>query len=264
MRRPKDNESYFFQDEAGDPNFYSADTGRCIVGEFGCSPILILGFIETQNPAVLRRAVLDLHAKVIADPILSQLLSAHKTRIAFHANSDAPEVRYLFYTLIRELEFKAQFIVVRKIEEVFRRRYKGNRNKFYDDLVTRLFQNVLHRFKHNEIIFAARGSRARRKPLEKAIWRAKGRFENKFNIDRDSTTFNIRSQRPSGEPCLSIIDYMNWAVYRAFVEGDNRYYDAIKSKVSFLQTRDSPEHSHAYSRKKPFDAKKAAPLRLGS
>src|SRR5208337_2372205 len=100
MKKPKEGESYFMVDEAGDPTFYNA-AGRCIVGEFGCSSILILGFIETQNPAPLRRAVLDLHAKVVGDPFLSNLPSARKTAVAFHANKDAPEVRYLFCDLIR-------------------------------------------------------------------------------------------------------------------------------------------------------------------
>lgn len=263
MKKPKDGESYFMVDEAGDPTFYNSE-GRCIVGEFGCSPILILGFIETQNPAPLRRAVLDLHAKVIADPFLSNLPSARKTAIAFHANKDAPEVRYLFCDLLRQLEFKAQLIVVQKIENVFRQRYGGKENKLYDDLVTRLFERVLHRFKYNEIIFAQRGSRPRTKPLEKAVWRAKGRFEKRCNVGRDETSFKILSQGLKGEPCLSIVDYINWAVYRAFVAGDDRYYHVLQPKISFLLTRDMPTLQHIYTRKKPFDTKRAAPLRLGS
>ena len=83
------------------------------------------------------------------------------------------EVRCLFYNLIKELDFKAQFIVARKIERVFRNSHKAKENHFYDNLITKLFQNVLHRFQHNHIYFATRGSRARQKPLKEAIWRAK-------------------------------------------------------------------------------------------
>jgi hypothetical protein len=263
VKSPKDGEAYFFGDESGDPTFYDR-YGKCIVGQFGCSPILILGFIETQDPSTLRRAILSLHAKVISDPILNRLPSARKTAIAFHAKDDPPEVRYLFYNLIREMEFKTQLIVARKIERVFRERHRGKENEFYDDLVTHLFETALHRFKHNEIVLATRGSRERRKPLEKAIWRAKGRFEKKHNVGRDVTTFKMRFHRLSGEPCLSIVDYMNWAVYRAFVNGDDRYYDSIKSKISVIVTRDMPEFKRVYSRKNPFDVREAAPLGLGS
>jgi hypothetical protein len=57
---------------------------------------------------------------------------------------------------------------------------------------------------------------------------------------------------------------MNWAVYRAFVAGDNRYYDLLSSKISLLVTRDLPELKHVYCRKRPFETKMAAPLGLGS
>ncbi len=142
---------------------------------------------------------------------------------------------------------------------MFRERYQGKENRFYDDLVTRLFENVLHRFGHNEIVFSARGSAKRRKPLEHAIWRAKGRFEKKCNLDRNSTTFSIRAQTPKGEPCLSVIDYIDWAVYRAFL-GEGRYYEFVKSKISFLRPRYREDLKDGpYSRKRPFDMKRAAP-----
>src|ERR1700730_12901090 len=107
MKKPKGGDSYFFTDESGDPTFYAKHTRRCIVGQFGCSPILILGFSETQDPAPLRKAVLNLHEKVIDDPFLSKLPSSRKTAFAFHAKDDAPEVRYLFASMITQLEFKA-------------------------------------------------------------------------------------------------------------------------------------------------------------
>jgi hypothetical protein len=262
VKSPKDAESYFFGDESGDPTFYDS-RGRCVVGRFGCSPILIVGFIETQEPRLLRKAVLDLHEKVRSDPFLNKLRSARKTAIAFHAKDDAPEVRYLFSSLMHQLTFKAQIVVARKDEQIFRENYRCKEKKFYDDLLTKLFERVLHRFKHNEIIFAARGSRARKKPLEKAIWRAKGRFEQRYNVSRDLTTFSIRPQRLSGEPCLSIADYMTWAVYRAIVNDDSRYYDLLSSKISFLETRFVPEMKHVYCRKNPLDVR-AVPPGLGS
>ena len=71
--------------------------GNCIVGQPGCSPIPVLGFIETQSPHVLRQAVLRLHKEVMADRYLNQFQSSRKTAVAFHAKDDGPVVRYLFY-----------------------------------------------------------------------------------------------------------------------------------------------------------------------
>ena len=44
----------------------------------------------------------------------------------------------------------------------------------------------------------------------------------------------MQAQVPQGEPCLSVIDYLNWAVYRAFTRGEMRYYRQIEAKVSLL------------------------------
>ena len=264
MKKPRDGENYLFVDESGDPTFY-ARGGKCIVGEFGCSKVLILFFIESQNPHPIRKAVLTLQEQVLEDPYLTQIASVkRKTAMAFHAKNDPPEVRHLFYKLIEGMDFKAQFIVARKIERVFRERYDCKEQKFYNDLVTQLMERVLHRYSHNEIIFSQRGSAQKRRLLEHAIWRARGRFEKHCGVDKDSTTFKVQAQTPRGDPCLSVIDYMNWAIFRAFL-GDARYYEFVRQKISFLQCRFLEELGDGpYSRKHPFDAKKAALLGLGS
>ena len=102
MQKPKLGQSYFFVDESGDPVFYEAG-GKFIAGVGGCSPILILGYIETQNPHAMRQAVLKLHGEVVADPYLKKFASMAKTERMFHAKDDGPVVRYLVYKLISTL-----------------------------------------------------------------------------------------------------------------------------------------------------------------
>jgi hypothetical protein len=255
-------DSYFFVDESGDSTFYDA-RGKFIVGEEGCSPILILGFIETQKPHEIRQAVLRAQRSIISDPYLLKVPSISKTGIALHAKDDVPEVRYIFYKEIKSLPFKAQFIVARKIERIFKNDHQSDETKFYDDLVARLFQNMLHRFEHNHIVFSTRGSRTRRQPLEEAIKKAKARFEQKHHVVH-SAMFDLEPQTPKGEPCLSVIDYMNWAVQRAYTKHELRYYDYIEDKVSLLcDIYDFNGGKKPYCRKNPFDIKKAAPLVLG-
>jgi hypothetical protein len=138
---------------------------------------------------------------IISDPYLKGIPSIAKTGVALHAKDDSGEVRYLFYKELKSLPFKAQFIVARKVESVFRSAHAGNQDQFYDDLVGRLFQNVLHRFEKNHIVFSARGSRKRRQPLEDAIKKARARFEDKYKVKADCTSFDIEPQSPQGEPC---------------------------------------------------------------
>ena len=44
-----------------------------------------------------------------------------KTRIAFHAKDDCPEVRYKVFTLLKDLPFSCNIVVARKTEHVFKK-----------------------------------------------------------------------------------------------------------------------------------------------
>lgn len=260
MKKPANGHNYFFVDESGDTTFYNRK-GELIVGQPGCSSILLLGFIETTDPHNLRRAVLDLQREIIADPYYEGVPSIAKTAIALHAKDDIPEIRQRVYKRLATLDFRAQFVVARKLERVYRANHKGKQHLFYDALIVRLFQNVLHRYERNHIVFAKRGSRDRQAPLEDAIEQAASRFEAQWGT-RVETETTVMAHRPRGEPCLSVIDYMNWAVYRAFTRGEMRFYNAVADKVSLLvDLYDFDKHpTNWYSKKNPFHISKITPL----
>ncbi|MCB9122577.1 MAG: DUF3800 domain-containing protein [Caldilineaceae bacterium] len=260
MKKPQDGTNWYFVDESGDPTFYD-HKGNLIVGNEGCSSILLLGFIETSDPKSLRKALLDLKQEILLDPYFSGVPSLARTAVAFHAKDDLPEIRYKVYQLLATLDFKAQFIVARKIEPVFRNSFQARESDFYDHLVSQLFKNALHRYEDNRLYFAKRGSRSRQAPLQQAIQRGVQEFEATWNT-KISTNINVQAQIPSDEPCLSIVDYMNWAVYRAFTRREMRYYRVVESKVSLLlDIYDRNRYPRNwYSRKNPFDIDKITPL----
>lgn len=194
--------------------------------------LLVVGFIETQEPTVIRKGVLDLQREICSDPYFQNVPSLAKTANAFHATDDTPEIRYLFYKRIMEFKFKAQFIVARKIEKVFRNDFNADENSFYDHLVGKAFRYVLHRYKNNHITFAVRGSRERQRPMSNAIISAKQSFTNEYG--QVDTKIDIQPQSPKGEPCLSVIDYMIWAIQRAYTKGEMRYYDYVADKVRYI------------------------------
>ena len=94
-----------------------------------------------------------------------------------------------------------------------------------------------------------------------AIRTGVNRFEERWKTKVD-TSILLEPQTPVGEPCLQIIDYLNWAVYRAFVRQEMRYYQFIESKVSLLidlyDTENYP--NNWYNQKNPFDINKTSPL----
>ena len=256
MKQPSPDHHWYFVDESGDPTFYDRK-GNLIVGQTGCSPILLLGFIETPNPQPIRRAILDLQRQIVADPYFQNFPSLQKTATAFHAKADRPEIRYLFFKLIATLDFKAQFVVARKIERVFRNSFQTNETLFYDHLMASLFKNVLHRYQHNHIYYARRGSRNRQIPLSHAI--RQGISQSKKKVQAQ---FELQAQIGGGEPCLSVVDYMNWAVYRAFTTGEMQYFNVVADKVTLLVDLYDQQNypNNWYNRRNPFDIKKKSPL----
>jgi len=123
----------FFVDESGDPVFYGKG-GQIIVGQEGCSRMLILGFVQTENPQPIREALAQLRQQVANDAYLATIPSVKKNLLHFHAKDDCPEVRMLVFKLLASLEFSVQTVVARKIEPMFRSRYQGNQDRFYEDL----------------------------------------------------------------------------------------------------------------------------------
>lgn len=260
MKKKVEKTTYFFVDESGDPTFYDRD-GKLIVGNEGISKILILGFIKTEDPKSIRHALIALQNQLSNDEYLQGIPSLEKSLVAFHAKDDCAEVKQAVYKTIVNLEFSAELIVARKIENIFKKMHHRKEAEFYDDLVAKLFQNKLHMSSLNEVYFAVRGSRLRQKPLKEAIGKAVAGFEKKWKIKINSK-INVYPQRPSGEPCLQVIDYINWVIQRAYVKGDMRFFKFIEEKISYLvdiyDTKKYPKNF--YSRKNKFDVSKISPL----
>jgi len=255
--------NYFFVDESGDTTFYDRN-GNWIVGsENGSSPILLMGFVRTTEPEFLRRKILQLKDEISNDAYLKDIPSIEKTKLSFHAKDDCPEVRYKMFNLLKDLPFKCNVVVARKTLKVFEK-YNGNTQDIYDSLITNLFKNILQLSNNNYIYIATRGSKKRQMPLEEAIHNALLYTESKLNHPIDSTQ-KVLPQTPSGEPCLQIVDYCNWAIQRAFLKNEMRYYNFLKEKFGLIvDLYDYKEGwKNFYSKRNPFDVNKISPLRLG-
>jgi len=261
VKKATDTTNYFYVDESGDPTFYDR-YGNFIVGNDGISKILILGFIKTNDPKLIRQRLLQLQEEIRNDKYLRGVPSLQKSLVAFHAKDDCPEVRERVFKMIVELDFSAEVFVARKIQNIFNITHHRNEGEFYDDLVTKLFQNKLHLAKNNEVYFAVRGTRVRQAPLEHALQMAVKLFETKWNTKVETTT-RVSPQSPSGEPCLQVIDYVNWAIQRAFVKHEDRFYKFIEDKASYLvDIYDTDKYPKNFYNKKSnrFDISKISPL----
>lgn len=263
MKKPEQKTANFFVDESGDPVFYGKG-GAVIVGTEGCSKVFIMGFVEAENPEVIRHALSDLRSEIEADAYFQGVKSLTKSLRSFHAKDDAPEIRMLVYKKLAELDFKAQVVVARKVEPMFRTRYKGSQYEFYNDLVARLFQNSMHKAMRNRITYARRGSKARRNAFLDAVHKGYSHFRKRWGHDI-RTHIDVIPQYPSEEPVLQVTDYVNWSVQRAYHANEMRYFEVVRDKVSLvLDVFDRERYkggANYYSREKnPFDITKVSSL----
>ncbi|EKD80056.1 MAG: hypothetical protein ACD_40C00213G0040 [uncultured bacterium] len=260
MKKSIQASRWYFVDESGDPIFYDAK-GDLILTKEGVSPLLIIGFILTTDPITIRQELSNLRQQIVNDPYLSGIPSIQKTKKSFHAKDDCPEVREKVFKLISTLDFSAEIYVARKIENIFKKRHHKNESEFYDDMVSKLFENKLHVVTDNKIYFAVRGNRARQAPLEKAILVSKENFEMKKNT-KITTQISVQAQTPEGEPCLQIIDYVNWAIQRTFLRKEARFLSVIESKIKYLvDIYDTAKYPNNYYNKgNKFDINKISPL----
>ena len=250
---------YFFVDESGDPVFYNKKK-KLIIEKAGVAPILMIGYIRTNHPEILRKELSNLRKKFIDSGFYDEYPSFKKTKIAFHAKDDVPEIRKEVFDLISKLNFMAMIVVARKKESIFEKRHKKNTNKFYFDIVQKLFKESLHKSKKNVIYFSRKDNKTRQKLFDDAIELAKLTFSNENDIEVNSH-IEVLIQTPSDETCLQIIDYVNWAIYRAYTKGEMRYFNIIKDKIALIHDiYDYKAEDRWYTKKNCFDVSKITPL----
>ena len=155
MKEDDCKNNYFFVDESGDTVFYNRKGDWNVGNENGASKILLMGCIKTLQPEYLRKRMNELKTEISNDEYLKDIPSINKTKIAFHAKDDCPEVRYKVYKLLKELSFSCKIVIIEKTQEVFQK-FNGNTQKIYDLLISNLFNGEIELCKNNHIYISIR------------------------------------------------------------------------------------------------------------
>lgn len=246
---------HYFVDEAGDLTLFNKK-GQALVGQPGVSRFFMVGVVQLFNPNHAQMTLETLRLQLLADPYFKDVPSmqpaAKKTALAFHAKDDLPEVRREVFKELPSLDVKAMIAIRRKdvlIDEgraLFRYGKKLRANDIYDDLVKRLFRNLLHKADENQMFFARRGKSARKDALSRAIERAKRNFAWKRGQLFDVPT-EIKSAYPSEHAGLQIADYYLWALQRLYEAGEERYFSLLANNYRLIMDLDD-------TRQKPYGA----------
>ncbi len=256
---------YYYVDESGDGVLFNSK-GKVIVGENGCSRFFMLGLLLVADPDLLAKELTDLRLHLLADPYFTKIPSMQperrKTAIMFHAKDDIPEVRREVFSLLRQhdLAFFASVKDKLKVVEYVRQQNVINlgsrysQNDLYDFLARGLFKNRLHQQERYEVTFATRGGSDRTRALAQALEGAKQDFSKSFDQEINSCV-QVMSSNPERTPSLQAADYFLWALQRLYERGEDRYWDYLSPKVSFVHDMDDTSHKpygRFYGRKKPL------------
>jgi hypothetical protein len=259
---------HYFVDEAGDLSFFDKK-GRIIVGQPGASKFFMMGVAQIADPEQVARELNALRFNLMSDlrykRIPSMQLEAKKTAITFHAKDDYSEIREKVFELLQSFDVKV-FIAIRSKVEIanaakadFRSLGKKlQQNAIYDDLITRLFKNLLHKADVIQIAIARRGKEAREEALEQAINQAQRNFEAQWKISSNSSIL-IESAYPSQVAGLQVIDYYLWAVQRLYEREEEQFFRPLAKKyrlVMDLDDRRNKPYGEWYTDRNPLTLEK--------
>lgn len=262
---------HYFVDEAGDSTLFGK-RGKVIIHTNGCSRFFMLGALHVDDPDALQRELDDLRSELLRDSYLRGIPSLEtKTRIAFHAKDDVPEVRKEVFRVLREQTGLRFYAVVRDKQSVLKevlaqntrdpsRRY--NPNDLYDKMVSRLFREHLHKSDVCHITFAQRGRSDRSSALRKALEVAQLRAETKLKVTSNAQ-LNVREEEPFATGSLQAVDYLLWALQRLYEKREDRYINYVWPLCHLVQDIDDQRlngYGVYYKQKSPIELGKLKPL----
>lgn len=264
MKKTEDTKSYYFFDEAGDPQILGR-RGVNLIKLGTASKTFIVGYLETKNPSECRKKLIELHEKIKNDEYLASVPSMSSTNKSFHANKDCQEVRAEVFRLLKTLDVKLYCIVARKDEDRFRKMFDLKDKKIYKHLVSRLLESRLHLYSEIDLYFSAMGNVVRQDTMEEAIESAISHFKEKWGYENQSN-IRVLIQQNSEEMLLQAADYLLWTIQRAYERGEFRYYNFIKEKIALVydifdvRCYGAKDRNNFYTQDNPLEAKKIDPV----
>lgn len=271
MNKEKKAVRHIFVDESGDLTLFNKH-GKSMLGIEGVSNVFMLGFAEIAEPEIVRKELTELRLSLLSDPYFKSVPSfdpsKNKTACGFHAKDDLPEVRRMVYEILRRQEIKVQIAIRRKdklseealIAKSFK--IKITDQRIYEELITRLFKETLHTSDVMNIVFSQRGTSNRNNAYMKALEQARRNFARKTGIIGESI-IKLDSQSSFSDPCLQVIDYLLWPIYRLYEKQESRYFDYMVDKYSLIKDIDDTR-KHAtgeyYNRRQRITLEKIMPV----
>lgn len=224
--------TYIFLDESGKPEIYGA-SGKNLVEANMATRWLILAAIRTSDQLLIQQQVADFRLSLLRDSSINHIFSTAYTLDAFHANNDYKEVRRRFYDFITTLDIKIDVIAVEKLKTM--PVLQQNPGKLYGVMAGQLINDQLHRTE-TEVIFSRKDSKLKlQKELNVEVERQRLMYIEKHpNLDNKTELRYFHNPHYS-HGGLQVADYVAFAIFHVFENGNKEWYDLIKDKIGRVQ-----------------------------
>jgi hypothetical protein len=190
---------------------------------------------------------------------------AKKTAISFHAKDDYAEIREKVFERIQSFDIKV-FVAIRskaEIAEAAKANFKNlgkriQQNGIYDDLLKRLFKNLLHKADIIQMTIARRGKEAREDALEQAVNQAQKNFEARWKIS-SKISILMKPAYPSQVAGLQFVDYYLWALQRLYEREEDQFFRPLAKKyrlITDLDDRRNKLYGEWYGDRNPLTLEK--------
>jgi hypothetical protein len=232
--------NYVFLDESGKPEIYSSK-GVNLVERNLATKYLVIAAIRTSDQLLIQQQVTDFKLLLLKDMTLKNIFSSVYTLDAFHAHPDYPVVRGKFYKFINTLDVKIDVIVVEKLSCF--EPLKRNPGKLYGVMAGQLLKNICHQSHKSEIIFSRKDSKLKlRQELVYEVERVRLEYLQEHNNLKTQFIISYMHNPHYTHGGLQIADYIAYAVFQVFENGNIELYEIVKNKIGKIHDICNKKH----------------------
>lgn len=226
--------SYVFLDESGKPEVFSRK-GTNLVQAGTASKHLVISAVRTNDHLAVQQAVTEFRLKLLKDESLVETFSPAYSLNAFHAQTDYPVVRKLFFEWIRDcsLDLKISVIVAEKPKAYLQ--LQRDSRRLYATVASQLLKRFLHTAEDIEVIFSRRDASLKaRERLNLVVDTLRIAYAKDHEME-PKTTVSYHHNPHYTHGGLQIADYVAYAVFQVFEKDDWQWYEIIKDRISYIQ-----------------------------
>jgi predicted transcriptional regulator len=234
MKKQIDSKNYIFLDESGKPEVFSRK-GTNLVQAGTASKYLVISAVRTNDHLAVQQAVTEYRLKLLKDARLVETFSPAYSLNAFHAQTDYPVVRKLFFEWIRDcpLDLKISVIVAEKLKAY--PQLQQDAGRLYATVASQLLKRFLHTAEDIEVIFSRRDASLKaRERLNLVVDTLRIAYAKDHEIE-PKTTISYYHNPHYTHGGLQIADYVSHAVFKVFEKEDRQWYEIIKERIGYIQ-----------------------------